>query len=95
MPPGRVGPFRNFQPYLYWSMNGKARNNGGRAAQRQVDRQNGNHAFSFNTGWQGGNVSDHVMYVLPMIEGSLLKRRCQYPWPSTTTCVAAASSSGV
>jgi len=71
MPPGRVGPFRNFQPYLYWSMNGKARNNGGRAAQRQVDRQNGNHAFSFNTGWQGGNVSDHVMYVLPMIEGRI------------------------
>lgn len=71
MPPSTVGPFRNFQPYLYWSLNGKERPRGGRAAQRQADRQNGDHAFSFNTGWQGANVSDHVMYVLPMIPGRL------------------------
>jgi len=71
MPPGTVGPFRNFQPYLYWSENGKERRRSGRAGQRQANRQNGDHAFSFNTGWQGGNVSDHVMYVLPMIEGPL------------------------
>ncbi len=60
---GSVGPFRNFQPYLYWSQNGKERNGGGRAAERRAARQNGDHAFSFNTGWQGGNVSDHVMAV--------------------------------
>jgi hypothetical protein len=71
MPPNRVGPFRNLQPYLYWSANGKERAETGRNADRRVNRQNGNHAFSFNTGWQGGNVSDHVMYVLPMIRGSL------------------------
>src|SRR6185295_175451 len=71
LPPSTVGPFRNFQPYLYWSTNGKERNDGGRGARRRAERQNGNHAFSFNTGWQGGNVSDHVMYVLPMIDGPL------------------------
>ena len=65
IPPGNLGPFRNFQPYLYWSSTGRERD------QRQLRRDNGNHAFSFNTGWQGGNVSDHVMYVLPMIAGSL------------------------
>lgn len=65
IPPSNVGPFRNFQPYLYWSATGKEKN------QRQVRRENGSHAFSFNTGWQGGNVSDHVMYVLPMIAGAL------------------------
>lgn len=71
MPSGSVGPFKNFQPYLYWSLNGKERDSSARGAQRQAARQNGNHAFSFSTGWQGGNVSDHVMYVLPMIPGSL------------------------
>jgi hypothetical protein len=71
IPPGKVGPFRNFQPYLYWSLSGKDRTTSGRRNQRQLERENGDHAFSFNTGWQGGNVSDHVMYVLPMIEGAL------------------------
>jgi hypothetical protein len=65
MPPNTVGPFKNFQPYLYWSLNGKER------SARARKRENGDHAFSFNTGWQGGNVSDHVMYVLPMIRGAL------------------------
>ena len=65
MPPTTVGPFKNLQPYLYWSLNGKER------SARAKKRDNGDHAFSFNTGWQGGNVSDHVMYVLPMIAGPL------------------------
>jgi hypothetical protein len=65
MPPGTVGPFKNFQPYLYWYLNGRQR------GARAMRRQNGDHTFSFNTGWQGGNVSDHVMYVLPMISGPL------------------------
>jgi hypothetical protein len=65
IPPNAVGPFKNFQPYLYSSLTGKEKN------QRQMRRENGKHAFSFNTGWQGGNVSDHIMYVLPMIVGRL------------------------
>ena len=69
IPPGNVGPFKNFQPYLYWSLNGKEREPDGR--NRRARRDNGDHAFSFNTGWQGANVSAHVMYVLPMIVGSL------------------------
>jgi hypothetical protein len=71
--PASIGPFRNFQPYLYWSLNGKDETGAG--ARRRIERQNGNHAFSFNTGWQGGNVSGHVMYVLPMIGGSLAGTR--------------------
>jgi hypothetical protein len=90
MPPSSVGPFKNFQPYLYWSLNGKERTGTGRAAQRQAARQNGDHAFSFNTGWQGGNVSDHVMYVLPMIDGPLpgtrpVKNRQLEPSPDGQT----------
>ncbi|HXT69697.1 MAG TPA: hypothetical protein VN700_08075 [Vicinamibacterales bacterium] len=79
IPPSKVGPFRNFQPYLYWSLNGKARP-GGERARRADRRDNGDHTFSFNTGWQGGNVSAHVMYVLPMIPGALPGSR---PAPGT------------
>ncbi len=52
-------PFRNFQPYLYWSdtLSG-------------MDA-NGYSTFSFNTGWRGSNVDGHYMYVLPMIPGML------------------------
>jgi len=72
IPPGNVGPFKNFQPYLYWSSSGKQRERlAARNPRQQTPRDNGEHTFSFNTGWQGGNVSDHVMYVLPMIEGPL------------------------
>ena len=48
-----TGPFRNFQPYLYWSDS----STGG----------NGYQTFSFNSGWEGSNVDGHYMYVLPMI----------------------------
>jgi len=68
IPPGVVGPFRNFQPYLYWTMSGTEKNEKNPRAAR---RDNGDHTFSFNTGCQGGNVSSHVMYVLPMIPGAL------------------------
>jgi hypothetical protein len=72
IPPGKVGPFRNFQPYLYWSMSRNERElTDPRRRRRQLQRENGNHTFSFNTGWQGSNVSAHVMYVLPMIPGPL------------------------
>lgn len=30
-----------------------------------------NNSFSFNTGWEGSNVDDHYMYVLPMVDGQL------------------------
>jgi hypothetical protein len=65
IPPATVGPFRNVQPYLYWYLNGRDR---GARAER---RDNADHTFSFNNGWQGGNVSDHVMYVWPIIIGPL------------------------
>jgi len=65
IPPNTVGPFKNFQPYLYWSGTGKNK------SERATRRENGDHTFSFNTGWQGANVSNHVMYVLPMIDGAL------------------------
>jgi hypothetical protein len=52
-----VGPFRNFQPYLYWSDTPSGHND------------NGYNTFSFNTGWLGSNVDAHYMYALPMIVG--------------------------
>ncbi len=57
IPSNSVGPFNNFQPYLYWSDLQSTNNN------------NGYGAFSFNTGWTGSNVDGHYMYVLPMIKG--------------------------
>ncbi|MGD0985095.1 MAG: hypothetical protein ABSA65_14965 [Acidimicrobiales bacterium] len=55
---GKPSPFNDFQPYLYWT--------GGTAAKRNT----GFVTFSFNTGWQGSNVYQHNIYVLPMIEGN-------------------------
>lgn len=52
-----AGPFRNLQPYLYWSQTSAG--------------SSGYNTFSFNTGWQGSNTVTHVMYVLPMIAGKL------------------------
>lgn len=57
MPNYLVGPFTNFQPYLYWTSTAAS--------------SSGFRTFSFNTGWQGGNVNKHYMYVLPMIPGKL------------------------
>lgn len=58
IPDNTVGPFRNFQPYLYWT-------------DTPVPPPNhGNHTFSFNTGWAGSNVDKHYLYVLPMIPGN-------------------------
>jgi hypothetical protein len=54
-----VGPFRNFQPYLYWSKSPAA------------DPKQGFVSFSFNTGFQGANVWRNHLYVLPMINGKL------------------------
>ena len=61
IPANTVGPFINFQPYLYWSdtSNGRGTNS------------NGYFTFSFNSGWQGGNLDAHYMYALPMIMGQV------------------------
>jgi hypothetical protein len=59
IPDNTVGPFNDFQPYLYWS--------GSPAA----DPKQGFVSFSFNTGFQGANVTLNCLYVLPMIKGKL------------------------
>jgi hypothetical protein len=59
IPDYTVGPFTNFQPYLYWSDTAN------------VDSSKGYRTFSFNSGWQGSNVDRHYMYALPMIAGRL------------------------
>jgi len=55
---GRAGPFNSFQPYLYWTGSTGAKSSFGFIT------------FSFNTGWQGSNVDQHNIYVLPMIKGN-------------------------
>jgi hypothetical protein len=59
IPANRVGPFNDFQPYLYWS--------GSPAA----DPKQGFVSFSFNSGFQGANVWRNYLYVLPLIKGKL------------------------
>ncbi len=59
IPANKIGPFNDFQPYLYWS--------GSPAA----DPKQGFVSFSFNTGFQGANVPLNYLYVLPMIKGKL------------------------
>ena len=54
-----AGPFRNFQPYLYWSDSAAA------------DPKQGFISFSFNSGFQGANVRLNYLYVLPLIKGPL------------------------
>jgi hypothetical protein len=57
IPHNTVGPFSNFQPYLYWSESSLG--------------SLGNATFSFNTGWQGANTAPNFLYVLPMIKGQI------------------------
>jgi hypothetical protein len=61
IPDSAVGPFRNIQPYLYWTTT---------AAANAAD---GFNTFSFSTGWGGANVAVHYMYAWPMIIGQALK----------------------
>ena len=51
-----VGPFRNVQPYLYWT---------------QTPATGGNATFSFATGWQGANTLPNFLYLWPIISGRL------------------------
>ncbi len=53
----KIGTFTNFQPYLYWT---------GTANSTDPD---GVLTVSFNTGFQGSNVKQNFLYVLPMIAG--------------------------
>jgi len=59
LPSTNTGPFRNFQPYLYWSLSAAA------------DPKQGFISFSFNTGFQGANAGPNHLYVLPLIKGPL------------------------
>ena len=52
-----VGPFSNFQPYLYWSQTNTA--------------GIGYATFSFNSGFHGSNTAPNFLYVLPLIRGKL------------------------
>jgi hypothetical protein len=54
-----LGPFRNFQPYLYWSRS------------PAIDPKQGFASFSFSSGFQGANVFRNYLYVLPMFQGKL------------------------
>src|SRR5258708_6676881 len=58
IPNNTVGPFGNFQPYLYWS-------------QSNAGQNQGNATFSFATGWQGANTLPNFLYLLPMIQGKI------------------------
>ncbi len=57
VPPNAVGPFANFQPYIYWSQTSQ----GG----------NGYSTFSFGNGFHGANTAPNFLYVLPMIPGRI------------------------
>jgi hypothetical protein len=59
IPKNAVGPFQNFQPYLYWSSSSPSGSLPGYSS------------FSFNTGFQGSNIDQNYLYVLPMINRKL------------------------
>jgi len=57
IPPNSVGPFTNFQPYIYWSSSSA----GG----------SGQSTFSFVNGFNGANTGPNFLYLLPMIAGKI------------------------
>jgi hypothetical protein len=61
IPPNRVGPFRNFQPGIYWS------GSVGSGAGLSCTVPN----FNFGTGAQGGGCGGDYSYVLPTIVGQI------------------------
>ena len=58
IPNNTVGPFSNFQPYLYWS-------------QTTPPNSTGYGTFSFNSGFQGSNTVPNFLYVLPIVQGKI------------------------
>ena len=59
IPSNTVGPFSDFQPYLYWSQT------------VAIQASFGYATFSFNSGFQGANTGPNFLYALPMIPGKL------------------------
>ncbi len=59
IPNNTVGPFSNFQPYLYWSQTTVTQTGSGFGT------------FSFNTGFHGSNTKPNYLYVLPMIQAKI------------------------
>jgi uncharacterized protein (TIGR03437 family) len=57
IPNNTVGPFSNFQPYLYWSQSSLG--------------TLGYASFSFDNGFHGANTAPNFLYVLPMIPGKI------------------------
>ncbi len=57
-----AGPFSNFQPGLYWSQT---------SVPQPVDQVGCCGTFSFNSGWQGSNITSNFLFLLPMIPGKI------------------------
>jgi uncharacterized protein (TIGR03437 family) len=64
IPPATISsaPFSNVQPALYWTQTSLIQPTGdiGCCA-----------TFSFNSGWQGSNITSNLLYLLPMIQGKI------------------------
>jgi hypothetical protein len=64
IPPNRVGPFRNFQPGIYWSGSGGSdSDSSGGGLTCTIPN------FNFGTGAQGGGCGGDYSYVLPVLSG--------------------------
>jgi hypothetical protein len=61
------GGFSNLQPTLYWFGNSLQQESG----RRKRNPYSGYNSFSFSNGWQGANVNEHVIHILPVIAGSV------------------------
>ncbi len=57
-----AGPFNNFQPDLYWSQT---------SLPQPPDQVGCCGTFSFNSGWQGSNITSNFLFLLPMIQGKI------------------------
>ncbi len=56
------GPFINFQPAVYWTQTSPIEPTGDAGCCA---------TFSFNSGWQGSNITSNLLYLLPMIPGKI------------------------
>jgi uncharacterized protein (TIGR03437 family) len=57
-----VGPFSNFQPDLYWTQTSLPQPTGDVGCCATI---------SFNSGWQGSNITSNFLFLLPMIPGKI------------------------
>ena len=57
-----VGPFSNFQPALCWS---------GTSLPQPTGDVGCCGTFSFNSGWQGSNITSNFLFLIPMIPGKI------------------------